>query len=282
MYKALLIAILLSAASTALANEDQIRTYYSDTDVSGCATEGPCHVAGQLQQLNNHGKVTSYLRYDQSNNAVRIKTAQNAVIDLTYNERHQFLTATTNKKTFSFEYDSDLGMLIGLTRPNGIHINYEYDAQGRLIRVFGKKNEVTYTYGTDGAVTTQVLGNSKFAKYVSEQGTLLHNLYVVTSIPRGQIARHARNVVDEALRRQGYISNHQTSSLRSRAVVSGDDDDGDSCKKPPEPGDPGFEDYCRDVRNEAIVACLPFLPTTDVGFTYWNCINAVLEAAGCQ
>ncbi len=134
--------------------------YYTTSYLSGCATGGTCHYAGDLQSVTDAlGHVTTYVNYDRNGRVTRMQDANGTYTDMAYHPRGWLLTrtvranadgsASVNDATTTFAYDN-VGNVSKVTQPDGDYLSYTYDTAHRLTDVQDNLvNHVHYTL--DGA-----------------------------------------------------------------------------------------------------------------------------------
>jgi RHS repeat-associated protein len=115
--------------------------YYPSTDLSGCATSGPCHHQGDTWKvINAAGHVQELLRYDEGGHLLASKDANGVVTELAWNARG-WLTERTIKgptpaldATTAYSYEPT-GELSGILGPEGASTSFEYDDAHRLVAI---------------------------------------------------------------------------------------------------------------------------------------------------
>ncbi len=132
-------------------------SYYLSSSATSCGTPGAaCHQAGDLYQVTDAlGHVTTMASYDANGRVTRITDANGVNTDLTYTPRGWLATRTTGGATTTLGY-TPYGAVASLTDPDGVVVNYAYDAAHRLTRITDALgNYVQYTLDAAGNKTAE-------------------------------------------------------------------------------------------------------------------------------
>ena len=138
-------------------------TYYPSDVLSGCSAmlDGPCHRKGDLWKVTNAlGHATENLVYDRNGRVLRSKDANGTITDHTYHARGWLLSTrvranangnpSSNDAVTSMAYD-DAGNVTRVTQPDGVYLDYVYDAAHRLTDVVDNLgNRIRYTLDAAG------------------------------------------------------------------------------------------------------------------------------------
>lgn len=134
--------------------------YFTATELSGCATGGPCHRKGDLKRsINALGHAAEVLAYDTVGRPVRTQDANGVVTLTTYHVRGWPLTRTVlgdnpassaDDAATTFTYDAR-GNATTQTDADGVSTTFVYDSRDRLAEV----NDATggrliHTFDSDG------------------------------------------------------------------------------------------------------------------------------------
>ncbi|HRD73494.1 MAG TPA: hypothetical protein PK216_10770, partial [Aquimonas sp.] len=155
--------------------EDGPRTDVVDTTTysyrlandAGCASNGVCNYRkGDLwKRTNALGQVTEYVRYDSAGRVTRLKDANGVLTDMTYHLRGWLQTSTVrvdptgvpnagDAVTILDYYDG--GLVSRVTAPDGVYLDYIYDAAQRLTRITDSLgNRIDYTLDASGHRTAE-------------------------------------------------------------------------------------------------------------------------------
>ncbi|MBL8296837.1 MAG: hypothetical protein JNN30_00685, partial [Rhodanobacteraceae bacterium] len=137
-------------------------TYYASTDESGCGTvAGPCRRKGDLWKTTNAlGQVSEVLSYDRGGRAVLTRDPNGTLRGRVYNARGWMTstriyanttpTTSANDAVTFFAHDA-VGNITLLTQPDGVALQYRYDAAHRLTDVIDAAgNRIRYTLDAAG------------------------------------------------------------------------------------------------------------------------------------
>lgn len=148
--------------------------YRSADDLSGCATNGPCHRRGDLYRIvDSLGHPTLLERYDTAGRLKAIRDANNVVTGFSYDPRGRLAqrtafgtddTTSTDDATTTLTYDA-AGQLTKATSADGTFVKFNYDAVRRLKGIEDSAGN-TITYGLDDA------GN-RFSEEIRDTGGVL-------------------------------------------------------------------------------------------------------------
>ena len=145
-------------------------TYYAPD--ATCSGSAPLGCRGQLESVANAlSQTTTVNTYDADGRPLTLTDPNGLVTTLTYTPRGWVKSITVGSETTSYQYDN-AGNLILVTRPDGSHIGYGYDAAHRLTSIKLEDNNQTvvgtmvYTLDNAGdVVKTQILDASGSVNY---------------------------------------------------------------------------------------------------------------------
>lgn len=151
-------------------------SYRSADDVSGCATNGPCHRKGDLHVVTAPGGLTmTYVRYDLAGRPTRVLDANNVATDLEYDLRGRLSArkvrgaddgTEADDAITRLEYDN-VGQVTKVIQPDGAFVEFTYDHAHRLTGLEDNLGN-TVTYSLDGA------GN-RIAEETRDAGSVLRH-----------------------------------------------------------------------------------------------------------
>jgi RHS repeat-associated protein len=155
-------------------------SYYVDTDESGCGTEGgPCHHPGDLKTITDAvGMVTTYVSYDKTGRATRVKEPNGVLTDYTFTPRGWLATTTVRANASGVASSGDAvttiaydptGTVHQMTDADGVSTTYGYDAAQRL-------TDITDALGNRVHYTLDAAGNRTVEQVVAANGTVTRSL----------------------------------------------------------------------------------------------------------
>lgn len=213
------LAVLLVASATSLASfadESVSYTYNAAgqiltkdgprTDVSDITTYTYDAKGNRATMTNARGHVVHYNAYDTLGHLLSMTDANGVIAEFTYHDRGWLLSSrmkhpsnNTLDSLTTYSYDP-VGLMIGMTLPNGYQLTYEYDAARRLTAIQNAAGErIEYTVDVAGNRTQQKIKNNAgtIVYSVAQAFDELSRVMAITG-NNGQNEKHQYDVNDNA------------------------------------------------------------------------------------
>lgn len=129
---------------------EDVYSYYSHEDLTGCGLGGPCHRIGDMMSMTNAlGHVSSNVRYDLAGRPIEVLDGNQVSTVISYDSRGRVVQSNTAGAITQYEYLPS-GLLQSETRPDGNRLDFEYNDALRLVAIENSLDE-RIEYELDGA-----------------------------------------------------------------------------------------------------------------------------------
>ncbi|MBQ9676810.1 MAG: VCBS repeat-containing protein [Prevotella sp.] len=217
-------------AGTSEYEYDALGRVIRQTDARGNETTFTYDATGKLTARNCGGVVTSYTYgtsgYDKER-LVREQTGDR-IINYTYNNKGLLSSETRSMTgetpvTFTYQYD-DKGRLSSKTYPQGVPVNYRYDAYGNLVGSDIGGRCVSLVTGDNGLSTTVVYGGTLPSGSLQVQSPLM--THTSTCDSRGYLTElRLAKTGNISLRSMLFSFDGATGNLRNRLGMTSQAED---------------------------------------------------------
>ena len=209
---------------------DALGRVIRQTDARGNETAYTYDAVGKLTARNCGGVVTSYTYGTSGYDKERLVKEQTGdrIINYTYNNKGLLSSETRSMTgetpvTFTYQYD-DKGRLSSKTYPQGVPINYRYDAYGNLVGSDIGGRCVSLVTGDNGLSTTVVYGGTLPSGSLQVQSPLM--THTSTCDSRGYLTElRLAKTGNISLRSMLFSFDGATGNLRSRLGMTSQAED---------------------------------------------------------